>query len=199
MMLSEVEQVGSAALPVAALAGHLRLGSAFAMAPDQDSLLESYLRAALAAIEARTGKALFARPFLLQVTRWRGGADHPLPVAPVARLERVVLVDRAGGEAEVPPARYWLAADLHRPRLVGRGAVLPPVPDDGRVVIELVAGFGPSWEDIPADLRQAVMLLAAEYYERRHDDGAARHGLPLPVAGLIEGWRQVRVLGGARP
>lgn len=197
MMLSEVEEVEGAALPVAALAEHLRLGSALAMAPDQDALLESYLRAALATIEARTGKALFSRSFLLQITRWRGGADHPLPVAPVTSIDRVVLIDRAGVEVDVATGRYWLALDLHRPRLVGRGSMLPSVPDEGRIAIALTAGFGPVWGDIPADLRQAALLLAAEYYEHRHDGGTVRHGLPLPVAGLIEGWRQVRVLGGA--
>lgn len=197
MRLSEVEPVEGGALPVGALAEHLRLGSALSLAPDQDALLESYLRAALATIEARTGKALFSRTFLLRIDRWRGGADHPLPIAPVTVIEGVVLVGRDGDEVEVPPARYWLAQDTHRPRLVGRGAMLPAVPDGGHVVIAFDAGFGPAWQDIPPDLRQAVLLLAAEYYENRHDGGAAHHGLPMPVAGLIEGWRHVRVLGGA--
>ena len=41
------------------------------------------------------------------------------------------------------------------------------------------AGFGADWADVPADLRQAVLLLAAEYYEQRQRDGAARAGAAL--------------------
>ena len=42
---------------------------------------------------------------------------------------------------------------------------------------------------------QAVLMLAARYYEDRSDDGA-RHSLPMGVSALIERWRAVRVLAG---
>jgi uncharacterized phiE125 gp8 family phage protein len=45
-------------------------------------------------------------------------------------------------------------------------------------------------------LAQAVLLLAAEYYEHRSDTGARDGGLPFSVVTLIERWRTVRVLGG---
>lgn len=41
-------------------------------------------------------------------------------------------------------------------------------------------------------------LPVAEFYEHRHDDGASAAGLPPGVGVLIERWRQVRILGGAR-
>ncbi|MGA0539263.1 head-tail connector protein [Neotabrizicola sp. VNH66] len=197
MMLTEVTGVPDAALPVQALKDHLRLGSGFAMAPDQDGLLQSHLRAALAAIEARTGKAIFERSFRLVLEDWRDPAEQPLPVAPVGLIEAVVLVDAAGGETVLAPAGWRLIEDRHRPRLAGRGTALPPVPAEGRVEVLFDAGFGTDWADIPADLRQAVLLLAADYYEHRHE-AAASAGLPAAVAVLIEGWRQVRILGGGR-
>ena len=64
MMLIEESQLPEAALPVAALRRHLRLGTGFAEDDLQDAVLGSFLRAALAAIEARTGKALMARGFV---------------------------------------------------------------------------------------------------------------------------------------
>jgi uncharacterized phiE125 gp8 family phage protein len=66
------------------------------------------------------------------------------------------------------------------------------------VKVVLDAGFGPGWTDLPVDLRQAVLLLASEYYEHRHDDGAQAAGLPFGVVTLIERWRTVRILGGGR-
>ncbi len=50
-------------MPVQALKNHLRLGTGFADDGMQDGLIEGYLRAAMAAIEGRIGKALIARQF----------------------------------------------------------------------------------------------------------------------------------------
>jgi uncharacterized phiE125 gp8 family phage protein len=197
MMLTEETPVPSAALPVEELKDHLRLGSGFAEDALQDGLIESYLRAALAAIEGRIGKMLFRRRFLWVRDCW-GETEQALPVAPVSGIVSVTLVDAAGGEAVVPAASYRLIPDLHRPRLAGLGTSLPTVPAEGQVRVVFDAGFGTAWADLPVDLRQAVLLLAAEFYEHRHDDGAQAAGLPFGVVTLIERWRTVRILGGGR-
>lgn len=196
MMLTEVTAVPQAALPIEALKDHLRLASGFALAPDQDGLLESYLRAAMAAIEGRIAKALIQRGFSWELEAWRDPAGQALPIAPVSAIQSLTLFAEDGTPTVIPPAQVRLVADLHRPRIAGIGAVLPGIPTNGRAVIAFAAGFGPSWADVPADLRQAVLLLAAEFYEHRHDDGAQGAGLPFGVVTLIERWRHVRVLGG---
>ncbi|WP_225026574.1 head-tail connector protein [Xinfangfangia pollutisoli] len=196
MMLTEETAVPLAALPMDELKAHLRLGAGFALAPDQDGLLESHLRAAMAAIEGRTAKVLIERRFRWELDDWRDAGEQALPVAPVGALISVTLRDAAGDEVTVAPEAYRLIADLHRPRIAGRGVALPSVPVEGAVALVFDAGFGPGWADVPADLRQAVLLLAAEFYEHRHDDGAAAPGLPFGVVALIERWRQVRILGG---
>ncbi|MCA0272692.1 MAG: hypothetical protein LCH69_11585 [Proteobacteria bacterium] len=195
MMLSEVMPVPQGALPVAEFKDHLRLGTGFADDGVQDALAESYLRAAMAAVEGRTGKALIERAFLLTLPDWRWPDSQTLPVAPVAALASVTVLDRDGVAELIPPARYRLVADMQRPRIAAAGTVLPGVPQGGRIEIRFSAGFGPSWSDVPADLAQAVFLLAATYHEERHDAGAAR-GIPFGVTALIERWRTVRVLGG---
>ena len=52
MNLIELTTIPSAEIPVRAFADHLKLGSGFADDGSQDDLLEGYLRAAMAAIEA---------------------------------------------------------------------------------------------------------------------------------------------------
>jgi uncharacterized phiE125 gp8 family phage protein len=198
MMLTEETTVPGAALPVQELKDHLRLGSGFTDGNIQDGLIESYLRAAMAAIEARIGKILIRRRFLWLLDCWRDGEEQALPVAPVSGITSVTLVDAAGGETVVAATAYRLIPDLHRPRLAGRGSLLPVLPALGQVKVVFDAGFGVAWSDVPADLRQAVLLLAAEYYEHRHDDNAQTAGLPFGVVTLIERWRTVRILGGGR-
>ncbi|MEM7295556.1 MAG: hypothetical protein AAF330_02850 [Pseudomonadota bacterium] len=72
MMLVEEIQLPSEALPVTTFKAHLRLGTGFADETLQDSVLESFLRAAVAAIEARTGKILLTRTFSWTLGAWRG-------------------------------------------------------------------------------------------------------------------------------
>ena len=60
-MLTELEPVPTAALPLSALRDHLRLGTGFADDALQDAILEAALRGALGAVEARIGRMLIAR------------------------------------------------------------------------------------------------------------------------------------------
>lgn len=196
MMLTETMPVPAMALPVTALKAHLRLGSGFADDTFQDGLVEGYLRAALAVIEGRTAKMLIARDFRLELEGWREGGEQALPVGPVEDVAEVRIIDAAGVPAVVEPSRWRLVRDMHLPRLVGMAGLLPMVPEGGRIEIDFSAGFG-VWDAVPADLRQAVFLLAAEYYEQRHEGGQRTgEGLPQAVQALIGRWRRVRVLGG---
>lgn len=197
MMLIELTEVPGGVLPVEALKAHLRMGSGFADDGMQDGLIADYLRAAIAAVEGRIGKALLARRFRLTLEYWRKDAAQALPVAPVSEVHSVRFLDRSGAIVVLPSDRYRLRQDAHRPHLVAVGGNFPQVPMDGVAEIEFEAGFGALWSDIPADLAQAVMLLASEYYEMRHEGGMREGaGLPHAVVSLLERWRTVRVLGG---
>ena len=197
MILTEQTGVPVAALPVQEMKNHLRLGTGFADDGTQDQLVESYLRAAMAAIEGRTGKALIARRFLWILDNWRGVTEQALTLAPVAGIVSVTLRDAVGVGTIVAADRYRLVQDTHRPKIVATGAVLPAVPTNGRVEVVFDAGFGVDWQATPKDLLQAWMLLTADYYERRHDVDGRTAGLPFAVQALIERWKTVRVLGGA--
>lgn len=196
MILIEETSVPTSALPVAQFKEHLRLGSGFADDGVQDGLLVGFLRSAIAAIEARTGKALLERTFAWTITRWRHPNEQGLPIAPVSAITEVTLTDRAETETTVSPERYQLRPDSHRPLLAAIGATLPTIPQGGSVRIGMLAGFGPEWSDLPADLAQAVFLLAAHYYEYRHEiqyDGGC---MPFGVSALIERYRVMRLSGG---
>ena len=196
MDLNDTSTVPGAALPVSQLRDQLRLGSGFADDTTQDAALEQYLRAAIAMIEARTGKVVLTRSLALRLRAWRDPRVQPLPVAPVAALTAVELLDRDGAETVVDPARWRFEPDLHRPRLVAAGAVLPVIPPGGAVRIRFDAGFGAAWDDVPADLAQAVLMLAAHYYEYRTETALGAGCMPFGVTALIERYRPVRITGG---
>jgi len=196
MMLVELTTVPGTAIPVAQFKDHLRLGTGFADDAVQDGVLENYLRAALSAIEARTGKMLFSRSFQWVLTAWRDLGAQALPTAPVTAITSLTITDRLGNEDIIASDRYYLEQDMHRPRLVATSLVLPTIPVGGSATIVFEAGFGSAWSDIPADLRQAVLLLAAHYYEHRSDATAPLSEIPHGVAALIARYRNVRLFGG---
>jgi len=196
MILTEVSAPPAAAVPVRAFAEHLALGSGFADDGAQDAVLELYLRAAMAAIEARLGRALLARQFAWSVSCWREEASQTMPIGPVRAVESVTLLGADGSEEAADPDSWSVLRDSQRPRLVGRfGRSLPRIPRAGRAEIRFVAGFGETWDEVPSDLRQAVFLLAAHFYENRSDNGTVSGGMPFGVLVLIEAYRTARIGG----
>ena len=196
MILIEKTELPDEALPVAALRAHLRLGTGLGDETLQADVLGGFLRAAMAAIEARTGKVLLERQFLLTLEDWRDPVGQPLPVAPVTALNAVVMKDPDGQERSIVPALYRLVPDAQRPLLRPLAALLPMVPTGGGVQIDFSAGLAAAWPGLPADLRQAVLMLAAHYYEYRDDTALGAGCMPFGVSSLIERYRTVRLLGG---
>lgn len=196
MMLIDETAVPLAALPMAEFKAHLRLGTGFSDGDIQEPVLEGFLRAALAAIEARTGKVLIVRSFSWTLTEWRDAAGQALPVAPVTAVTGITLRDPSGGDEVIDPVFYRLEQDAHRPVIRASGTLLPAIPTGGTAEITFDAGYGAAWGDLPADLAQAVLLLAAHYYEYRTETALGDGCMPFGVTSLIERYRTVRLLGG---
>lgn len=196
MMLVEETPVPAAALPVAEFKDHLRLGTGFADDGVQDAVLESFLRAAIAAVEARTGKVLIERVFSWHVTRWRDSTAQGLPVAPVSAITEMRLGHADGSEEVIAPERYRLVPDAHFPTLAAVDTALPTIPTGGSATVVFVAGWGATWGALPADLGQAVLLLAAHYYEYRHETGLGDGCMPFGVTALLQRYRAMRLTAG---
>jgi len=196
MMLMEETAVPLAALPLVEFKAHLRLGTGFSDGDIQDPVLESFLRAALAAIEGRTGKVLLERDFSWVLNRWREPQGQALPVAPVNEILSLTLRDRNDEAEIVLPAHYRLERDAHRPVLHPAGTFLPSIATGGVAEVVFRAGFGGGWNDLPPDLAQAVLMLAAHYYEYRQEMALSGGCMPFGVSSLIERYRTVRLLGG---
>lgn len=197
MMLIDETMVPDAALPLNQFKAHLRLGTGFGEENLQDAVLSGFLRAAIAAIEGRTGRILIARAFTWKARDWRDRTGQTLPVAPVTFVSEVAVSDAAGGETLLDPSVYMLDADDHIPSLCPVSGLLPLVPAGGAVRIALNAGMAAGWGGLPADLGQAVLLLAAHYYEFRSDTSLGDGCMPFGVTSLIQRYRRMRLSVGA--
>ncbi len=192
MMFIEETAIADAALPVDQFKAHLRLGSGFVEGDTQDEVLTGFLRAAIAAIEARTGKVLIERYFSWSLNGWRDPESEVLPVAPVVSVGAVTLTDALGVETVADSATYRLERDAQRPRVRAAGSCLPRIQKGGSVKIAFTAGMAADWGGLPADLGQAVLLLAAHYYEYRDETALGAGCMPFGVTSLIQRYRMVR-------
>lgn len=197
MFLVEQTTAPGSALPVAILRDQLLIGSGFSNDNSQDSLLEQFLRSAIAAIEARTGKVLLEKQYTWSLTIWRDRMSQALPLAPVSAINEIRLLDGSGGVSVLPADDYRLVRDEFRPCIAPRSIWLPSIPNRGGVEIDFVAGYGPSWTDVPDDLGHAVIMLAAHYYENRRGAGPVSE-MPFGISSLIQKFRNIRLLGGSR-
>lgn len=137
------------------------------------------------------------RTFIWQLDGWRQPEQQALPVAPVQTISWLKTVSRDGAETLIDGGCYVLVQSEQRPLLRAACRRLPLIPTHGYGEIGFVAGYAADWAGLPSDLAQAVMLLAAYFYEVRHELSARDGNVPLGVAQLIERYRTVRILGGS--
>lgn len=191
MILTEAAPAAVTPVSLDEFSAHLRLAHGFPDDGAEDALLERCLRNATAAVEARAGRALIRRGFVLRLMAWDRKGQVVLPVGPVEAITILRFV-RGAEVVEVAAESWSLAPGTGRQRVSGSlGGALPPIPQGYEAEFTFDAGFGPDAADVPGDLRQAVILLAADYYERRHDDGGP--GMPMAVRGLLDPWSPVRI------
>ncbi len=185
-MLEQLTPPAALAIPIETLAEHLHLNTA-APELDESDTLQRFIEAATATIERQIQTA-----FIMQTWRWTTATwCAPLPLTPVAGIESVEVIDGAG---EAVPWDGWFLIDASQQRVGTRkGQTRPSILKDGYAVITFTTGYGTGWTDIPPDLRQAITLLAAHYYEHRDavDDQLA--ALPFGVISLIAPYRPIRL------
>jgi hypothetical protein len=185
---------------------HLRVDS-----NAEDTLIASLIVTSRLHVEATAGLALMTQSWSWYRDAWPMPEAMPearphaklsqaapaveLPLRPVQSIAAVRLYDAAGAATTLDPATYLL--DGATARLIRHGALAWPRP--GRIAngieIAFTAGFGPVPADVPAPLRQAILLLVAHWYEHRSplEGGAPAEPPPHMVSALLRPYRSVRL------
>lgn len=195
MLLKEVTPAARNPVPLREFGAHLRLAHGFTDDGSEDGLLELYLRNATAMIERRTAQALISRMHLLQVPCWDRNGHLVMPIGPVSVIDSIQYVSPSS-TVDLEQDDWHLQAGTNRQRLTGKlGGPLWPLPHGSIAELRFMAGHGATWNDVPDDLRQAVLLLAAHLYENRFGEieNASISGVPAGVLAIVEQHRAVRI------
>lgn len=165
---------------------HLRLDGT-----DQDQWLTAILTAATRKTEADTSIALMRSAYRYSIDRPCG--TILLPVGPVFSIESIVYLSISGVETTVPIEEYYLDNRSNPARLQNRDTFSWPTLYDvsGSFWVNFVAGHE-SANDIPQDLRFAVLLLAAHWFENREASTLLNlNQIPLGYDSIVTSHRRV--------
>ncbi len=163
----------------------------------EDAILLALISAARRHVESETRRVLVARPWRIWFDVWSADGRLVLPVAPVLSVDAVTIYDGDGVGSVLDAAAYEVDTRSVPARLAltaRAGGVVPGRTMNG-VEIDVTAGHGEA-SDVPAPLRQAVLLLVAHWFEHREAAAGAGGGLaltPLGVAALIAPYRIPRL------
>ena len=159
----------------------------------EDALITTLIGAARLHVEGVTGQALLAQSWRVVLDIWPEDRTVRLPVTPFISVTEITAYDEGGGAHPVPLAQFRSAPDrLLLPSAVGG---MPLLRERQGIEIDYVAGYGTEPGDVPADLRQAMLVLVAYWYEHRDAVIVAGSGAVVPTGfdRLVTQHRQVRL------
>lgn len=191
-MLVDLAPPAATAAQIEALAAHLRLPLGYIDEADGRARLAALVEAAVCHIENRTGRALMRRPFGLTTASWPDDGRVEIAFAPLVRVIGLDLVASDGARQAADAGVLMVDALGARPAVrPATGSRFPPIPSGGQAELVLEVGYGLEWTEVPADLRLAVVMLAAAL----HDTGLApeARAIPFGVVALTEPYRRVRI------
>lgn len=163
-------------------------------ATDEDALIGTLIASARAQVERTCGLTLNTQGWSLFLDAWPGNGAIALPLAPVRSVGAIKLHDAAGGHEVMLPADYTLDLAGRPARIVVTGERLSPGRRLNGIEIAFLAGFGDGADDVPAPIRQALLLLVAHGFERREPVAADEaNDVPMTVASLLAPWREMRL------
>jgi uncharacterized phiE125 gp8 family phage protein len=159
----------------------------------EDGLITTLIGAARLHIEGVTGRALLAQSWRVVLDDWPTSRVVKLPVTPFIELTEITAFDAAGGAHLVPLAQFMSEPD--RLLLPADVAGMPALREQQGIEIDYVAGFGTEPGDVPRDIRQALLVLVAYWFEHRDAVIVAGSGTVVPSGfeRLVAAHKRVRL------
>ena len=159
----------------------------------EDAVISTLITSARLVLEACTRLLFVEQTWKILYDSWPEGRQIHIPLAPFISLDALTTYDSAGDPVAVPPADYRLDPAPIGARILFKA--MPPQPgmDAAGIELRIKAGFGAAAADVPAPLRQALMMLVARWFENRGDVAMDAATLPDGIASLVMPYRRVKL------
>jgi uncharacterized phiE125 gp8 family phage protein len=152
-----------------------------------DDYISSLIVAARQWAEGYTGKSFISQVWELKLDRWH--FPIRLQRGPLISVTSITYVDSEGSSRILSALDYQVVASNIPPLIVPSYATVWPSlrvqPDAATVTY--VAGYGAAMTDVPQQIRQAIKMLVAHWYEHREPAivGAPVAQVPMTVESLL--------------
>jgi uncharacterized phiE125 gp8 family phage protein len=163
----------------------------------EDGLISTLVAAARLHVEATTARALIAQSWRLVLDCWPLARVVPLPVGPVLTLTAVTAYDEAGDGTEVELEQFQVETGVAPARLLLPAEIedMPVLRERQGIEIDYAAGYGADREDVPMDLKHAILTLVGYWFEHRDAVIVAGAGAVVPTGfdRLVAPYKRVRL------
>jgi len=155
-----------------------------------DTKIQALITAAREYVEKATRRSLITQEWRYCLDSFPAGAEIKLPRPPLVSVDEFTYTDSGGTETDVAAATYSADTDGEPGRIVlDYGETWPSdtLATLNPVKVEFTAGYGDAAADVPQIYRQAILLLAAHWYEQREaaTAGEVSREVPFAVQSLI--------------
>jgi uncharacterized phiE125 gp8 family phage protein len=165
---------------------------------DDDALIDGYIDAAVALLDGyggTVGQALVNQSWAVSMPGFCGRMR--LPVGPLVSVTSIQYYNSSNVQATASSALYAAHSDALGPYITLKsGQSWPTVYGrDDAVTVTWVAGHGAAAADVPASIRQAMLLLVGHWYQNREavNIGNITSALPFSVDALLGPRRRIGV------
>ena len=189
MSLEIVNPPGAEPLTLAQAKAYLRVDH-----DAEDALIADLIASARGLVEDYLQRCLITRRLVERLDRWgeRARCGAFILKRPDVQIIHSIKTYDSGGAAGIFNPSFWRldAASAPSRILLNNGGV--PIPGRTRqgIEIDFSCGYGNAPEDVPAPIRNALLILIADRFERREGDGDF---IPASARNLLLPFMQVRL------
>ena len=158
--------------------------------------MQSLIVTSRAHVEGALGLALITQTWRMTLDQWPANGIVEIGIAPVKAVTAVRARMIGAAAIALPLPGFAVDLGLRPARIALRPGTVPLTTEPiGGIEIDLSAGYGVAPTDVPAPIRQALLLLVSHWYETREPAlfGHEATHIPYTVSDLLHPYRQVRL------
>jgi uncharacterized phiE125 gp8 family phage protein len=159
---------------------------------DDDSLIESLIKAARRSAEVFQGRSYLSQTWKLYLDTFPCEKYIYLPFPPLQSVTSISYIDGNGDVQTLATSRYQVDAKSQPGRVILEPGYAWPATETDRVnavIITFVAGYGATSASVPENIRHAVRLILGDMYTQRENTIVGSSVNQIPQSAKILLWQ----------
>lgn len=164
---------------------------------DGDVLINSLITAARIYIETTMGLIMTTESWSYYIDKWPNNSVIYLPLSPIQSVDEIRIHTSSASYEILPVEDYETDTHSNHPRIKILNRMIGSAMGHSMNQIEMqfTSGFGDTMNEVPADLKQAMLLLVSHWFEQREPIGygGTFAKVPTSIEALLASYKKYRV------